>query len=195
MVEAVGLAASVIAIIDLSAKVATLCLQYSTAVGNAKADITRLQTRLDDLGTILEGIQHLLKRRNNEALAMSRKLADSLDGCMSELAQLQSRLDPVKAGKAMRRFGFRALKWPFHSKEVSGIVSNLERYERTLMCCLQVDQTIILSDIYQRKEGVSLQPEGNTSLARTPCFSPRPPDRDRNPSDRPDTRYVLHPIE
>ena len=31
MGEAVGLAASVIAIIDLSAQVATLCLQYSTA--------------------------------------------------------------------------------------------------------------------------------------------------------------------
>ncbi|RYO82845.1 hypothetical protein DL762_006412 [Monosporascus cannonballus] len=101
MAEAAGLAASVIAIIDLSAKVANLCFQ------------------LDDRGTSLQGVQHLLDGPNNQELAMSRKLVDSLNGCNSELAQLQSRLDPGKARKAMRRFGLRALKWPFESKEVA----------------------------------------------------------------------------
>lgn len=141
MAEAVGLAASVIGIIDLSAKVAVLCLQYSTAVGHARADITRLRSRLDDLGTTLQGVQRLLDNRNHQALATSRKLADSLDGCTSELVQLQSRLAPGKARKAMRRFGLRALKWPFDSKELSDIVSNLERYEQTITLGLQIDQT------------------------------------------------------
>jgi DNA-binding transcriptional MerR regulator len=141
MAEAVGLAASVIAIINLSAKVATLCLQYSTAVGNARTDITYLQNRLSDLGTSLSGVQHLLDNENNKTLATSQKLVDSLAGCRSELAQLQSRLDPGKARKTMRRFGLRALKWPFNSKEVSGIASNLEHYRQTIMLCLQVDQT------------------------------------------------------
>ncbi|KAH7116445.1 hypothetical protein EDB81DRAFT_819588 [Dactylonectria macrodidyma] len=59
MAEAVGLAISVIAIIDLSAKVATLCLQYSTAVRNAGDDITRLQRRLNDLSTCLQRAQDL----------------------------------------------------------------------------------------------------------------------------------------
>ena len=59
--------------------------------------------------------------------AAARKLVDSVDGYTSELVQLQNRLDPGKARKAMRRFGIRALKWPFDSKEVSDIVSNLER--------------------------------------------------------------------
>ncbi|KAH8661759.1 hypothetical protein BGZ61DRAFT_319847, partial [Ilyonectria robusta] len=93
-------------------QVAVLCLQYSTAVGNARADITRLQSRLDDLGTTLQGVQHLLDNRNNQALATSRKLVDSVDGYTSELVQL---LDPGKARRAMRRFGLRALKWPFDS--------------------------------------------------------------------------------
>ncbi|KAI3576689.1 hypothetical protein IWW34DRAFT_808545 [Fusarium oxysporum f. sp. albedinis] len=153
MAEAVGLAASVIAIINLSAKVATLCLQYSTA--------------------------------NHQALATSRKLVDSLNGCTSELTRLQSRQDPGKARKAMCRFGLRALKWPFDSKEVSGIVSNLDHYKQTIMLCLQVDQTSILLDIHQRLEAVSLQPEGDTSIARTPRFSV-PFDRDPDFVDRPD---------
>ncbi|KAL6406211.1 hypothetical protein AUP68_10380 [Ilyonectria robusta] len=119
MAEAVGLAASVIAIIDLSAKVAVLCLDYSTAVGNARADITRLRSRLYDLGTTLQGVRRLLDDPSSQALATSRRLVDSVDACTSELAQLQSRLDPGKARKAMRRFGIRALKWPFDSKEVA----------------------------------------------------------------------------
>ncbi|KAH8656451.1 hypothetical protein BGZ61DRAFT_372184 [Ilyonectria robusta] len=184
MADAVGLAASVIAIIDLSANVAVLCLQYSTAVGNARADITRLRSRLDDLGTTLQGVHHLLDNLNDQALATSRKLVDSVDGCTSELVQLQSRLDPGKARKAMRRFGLRALKWPFDSKEVSDIVSNLERYERTITLGLQIDQTTILLDIQQRIEGVSLQPEEDASIARKPCFN-LPFERDPDFVDRP----------
>ncbi|KAH8661168.1 hypothetical protein BGZ61DRAFT_485518 [Ilyonectria robusta] len=187
MAEAVGLAASVIAIIDLSAKVAVLCLDYSTAVGNARADITRLRHRLDDLGTTLQGVRHLLDDPSSQALATSRRLVDSVDACTSELAQLQSRLDPGKARKAMRRFGIRALKWPFDSKEVSDIVSNLERYERTITLGLQIDQTTLLLDIRQRIEGVSLQPEEDVSIARKPCFS-LPFERDPDFVDRP---YIM----
>ncbi|KAF9766796.1 hypothetical protein IL306_000734 [Fusarium sp. DS 682] len=127
MAEAVGLAASVIAIIDLSAKVATLCFQYSTAVGNARADVAHLQSRLNDLDACLRGVHRVLHGPNNQALVISRELIDSLDGC--------------KARKTMRRLGLRALKWPFDSKDVSGIVADLEHYKQTIMLCLQIDQT------------------------------------------------------
>ncbi|KAJ4193670.1 hypothetical protein NW759_016585 [Fusarium solani] len=185
MAEAVGLAASVIAIIDLSAKVAKLCSDYSTAVGNARADITRLQSQLGSLGECLQGARRLLNDPNNQSLATSRKLVDSIDGCTSELVQVQNRLDPGKARKAMRRFGLRALRWPFDSKEVSGIVSNLERYNQTIMWCLQIDQTTILLDIQQRFAGVSLQPRRDESITRKPRFC-GPIDRDPDFVDRPD---------
>lgn len=141
MAEAVGLAASVIAVIDLSAKVTTLCFQYSTTVGNARADITRLQSRLNDISVCLRGAHRVLHGPNNQALTISRELIDSLNCCKSELVQVQNRLDPGKARKTMRRLGLRALKWPFDNKEVSGIVSNLEHYKQTIMLCLQADQT------------------------------------------------------
>ncbi|PCD38687.1 hypothetical protein AU210_007153 [Fusarium oxysporum f. sp. radicis-cucumerinum] len=185
MAEAVGLAASVIAVIDLSAKVATLCFQYSTAVRNARADIAHLQSRLNDLDACLRGIHRVLHGPNNQALPISRELIDSLDGCKSELAQVQNRLDPGTARKTMRRLGLRALKWPFDSKEVSGIVANLERYKQTIMLCLQVDQTTILLDIQQKFDSVSLQPCGDRPIARIPCFNV-PFDRDPDFVDRPD---------
>ncbi|EXK25866.1 hypothetical protein FOMG_17520 [Fusarium oxysporum f. sp. melonis 26406] len=185
MAEAVGLAASVIAIVDLSAKVATLCFQYSTTVGNAKADIEHLQSHLKDLDACLRGVHRVLYGPNNQALTISRELIDSLDGCKSELIQMQNRLDPGKASKTMRRLGLRALKWPFDSKEVRGIVVNLEHYKQTIMLSLQIDQTTILLDIQQKFDDVSLQSCRDRPAAHIPCFNV-PFDRDPDFVDRPD---------
>lgn len=53
------------------------------------------------------------------------------------------------------------------------------------MLCLQIDQTTTLLGIRQRFEGVSLQPHGDKSIARKPCFYV-PFDRDPDFVDRPD---------
>ncbi|KAF5696993.1 kinesin light chain [Fusarium globosum] len=185
MAEAVGLAASIIAIVELSAKVGKLCVQYSTAAGNAKADISRLQTRLKDLNICLEAAQRLLNDPKNTALATSRSLIDSLNACETELAEVRDRLDPGSAWKAMRRFGLRALKWPFESKEISTVISNLEHYKQTITLCLQVDQTTILLDVSQRVENLSLQQQSTLPIARPSCFNV-PFDRDQDFVARPD---------
>lgn len=143
MAEAVGLAASVIAIVELSAKLATLCLQYSTSVSRANTEVTNLRTKLNDLSTSLQGLSRLLESQSAGTLPVSQDLTKSLDGCMAELTRLQAKLDPGKARKAMHRIGFRALKWPFDSKEVNEIVTNLERYQQNMLLCLQVDQTLV----------------------------------------------------
>ncbi|KAI8716276.1 hypothetical protein NCS52_00920800 [Fusarium sp. LHS14.1] len=110
MAKAVGLAASVIAIIDLSTKVAKLYSDYSTAVGNARADITRLQSQLGNLDECLQGARRLLNGPNSQSLTTSRKLVDSIDSYTVELVQVQNRLDPGKARKAIRHFRLRALR-------------------------------------------------------------------------------------
>ncbi|SCN87370.1 uncharacterized protein FFB20_07930 [Fusarium fujikuroi] len=184
MAEAVGLAASIIAIVELSAKVGKLCVQYSTTARNARADITRLQGRLKDLNVCLEAAQRLLNDPKNTALATSRSLVDPLNACETELAEVRERLDPGSARKAMRRFGLRALKWPFESKEISTVILNLEHYKQTITLCLQVDQTTILLDVSQRVENLSLQQQSTPSVARPPCFNV-PFDRDQDFVARP----------
>jgi hypothetical protein len=52
---------------------------------------------------------------------------------------MRTKLDPGKTRKAMSRIGFRALKWPFTSKQVDKIISTLEGYEQTFSLALQVD--------------------------------------------------------
>lgn len=139
MAEIVGLTASIIAIVELSAKLAT----YSNTVGSARGDISRLQSQLGSLDISLKAAQRLINEPKNHALATSRSLIDSLDKCQAELARVQDKLDPSSTRKVIRRFGFRALKWPFDSKEVSELINSLEQYKQTITLCLQVDQTYV----------------------------------------------------
>ncbi|KAK3906169.1 hypothetical protein C8A05DRAFT_12083, partial [Staphylotrichum tortipilum] len=115
--EAVGSATSIIAVIELSAKVASLCFQYSSAVRNARPDVERLQAELEGLKTTPEGAQRLLESPNGKRLQTSQGLRNGLIGCSSQLTELQSRLEkklnPGSARKAMSWIGFRARKWPF----------------------------------------------------------------------------------
>lgn len=134
--------ASVIAVIDASVKIASLCFQYSKEVKSAKEDIERLQRKVTDIKNVLERLNR--ERQGENRLSVTQKLSESLKACLAQLEQLQAQLEPGepgKARKAMQRYGARALKWPFTSRKVERIVANLENYEQAFSLALQVDQT------------------------------------------------------
>lgn len=143
--EGLGIAANVIAVIELSAKVASLCLEYSSAVKRAKSDIQRLLHELGTLKITLEGVRQLLESPNGGRLQTSQRLRDGLNGCSFQLTELETnlenKLNAEKSRKVMRKFGFRALKWPFESKDTDGIIATFERCRDTLSAALNVDQT------------------------------------------------------
>jgi Fungal N-terminal domain of STAND proteins len=139
--DGLSAAASVIAVVDMSAKITSLCFQYLIAVKDAKNDIERLQRKVGEIRGILEKIKQLLDGRDKARLSTTSELSNSLKECFRELKELKAELEPRKARKAMSRFGVRALKWPFTSKQVEKIVSGLERYEQAFTLALQVDQT------------------------------------------------------
>jgi flagellin-specific chaperone FliS len=134
-------AASVIAVIDISAKITSICYQYSTAVKNARDDIERVQRKVSDITQILEKLKQLLDSQDKTRLSSTYSLLDSLSQCSRELEDVKAKLDPGKTRKTMSRLGFRALKWPFTSKQVDKIVLTLEGYQQTFLLALQVDQT------------------------------------------------------
>jgi hypothetical protein len=143
--EGLGVAASVIAVVELAAKVASLCVDYSCAVKHARADIERLRQRTDSLKATLEGTQRLLERPDGARLATSQKLREALSNTSSRLGKIATRLEEkLNRAKAMRRIGLRALMWPFESKDIDKIVEDLRRDQDTLSAALQVDQTYVL---------------------------------------------------
>lgn len=139
--DGLSTAASIIAVIDISAKIASLCFQYSVAVKDAGKDIERLQKKATDLENVLRRVNQLLDGRGKTKLSAAHDLTSSLNGCFLQLEDLRTRLDPGKTRKTKSRLGVRALKWPFSSKEVEKLVVDLEKYEQTFVLALQVDQT------------------------------------------------------
>jgi DNA repair exonuclease SbcCD ATPase subunit len=142
--DGLSVAASVIAVVDISAKIASLCFQYSVSVKDAKGDVGRLHQKVTDIKNVLEQLQRLLKQDKSQ-LSTTRALPESLQKCSKELEKLEDKLkdhlEPSQRRKAMQRLGLRALKWPFTSKEVEKMVASLQQYENTFSLALQVDQT------------------------------------------------------
>lgn len=140
--EGLGVAANVIAVVDLSTKVATLCFQYSKEVAGARGDIERLASQVQQLGTAIRAAQHLVEGTRGQSLPTSRSLLESIRACSTDLERLDNTLDSSYRRKSrMRRLGLRALKWPFSSKEVDQAISSLQRHEKTIVFGLQIDQT------------------------------------------------------
>jgi predicted nucleic acid-binding Zn-ribbon protein len=134
-------AASVIAVIDLSAKITALCSQYIAAVKDAKNDVERIRKKVGDIKQVVESIEKLLDGPHKAKISTTHGLFKSLKQCFGQLQQLEEQLKPGKTRKAMNRFGVQALKWPFTSKQVEDTLSSLEVYERSFTLALQVDQT------------------------------------------------------
>jgi hypothetical protein len=155
--EVVGFAASIITVIELSSKIASLCIQYSSAVKNGRSDIERLNGELGRFMTTLHGARELLESPNGVRLRTSNRLWGGLNDCSLQLKQLQleleNKLNHRTAHGVMSRLGFRALKWPLESKEIDTIVKNLERYRDILSLGLVIDQAyasnLLLIRIFQ----------------------------------------------
>ena len=134
-------AASIIAVIDVSAKIISLCSQYSIAVRNLRKDIDRLQKKVTNIRDVFGQVEQLLNGQNKMLLSATHNLSDSLKECLRDLGELETQLKPSKTHKTMRQFGLRALKWPFTSKEVENCIASLERYEQIYTLALLADQT------------------------------------------------------
>ncbi|KAK7582828.1 hypothetical protein V3481_012126 [Fusarium oxysporum f. sp. vasinfectum] len=150
MAEALGVASSVIAVVDLSAKVFSLCLQYSREVKNAKDDIERLRKEVAAFQDTAKELNALLEGSRGRELKTSQQLVSVIEDGHSTLGQLEQRLQPSTRRKAMSRFGMRALKWPFESKDVEEAIQNLERCRGNISLALNIDQTVILQNVDDR---------------------------------------------
>lgn len=138
--DGLSAAASVIAVVDVSAKVLILCSQYYKAVASARADIGRLQGQVQGIKTTLDHARDLIESPQGVSLSTSRDLEKQLGECKAILERLHDELQ-TSAHKAKHLAWIRSLKWPFSSKQVLATIESLERHHRQIMDGLLVDQT------------------------------------------------------
>ena len=137
--DGVSAAASVVALVETSWKVVSLCAEYYSHVKNAKKDVDRLCLEVKAFISVLQNLDKLA--RSATRLFASRSLSEDIQQCSTHLEYLQKKLEPGKGRKAMSRYGIRALKWPFERKELEKDLGMLERYKSTFTAALNTDQT------------------------------------------------------
>ncbi|KPA36747.1 hypothetical protein FLAG1_10462 [Fusarium langsethiae] len=183
MTEALGIASGVIAVVDLSAKVLSLCFQYSREVKNAEADIERLCKEVAAFQTTTEDAKSLVEGPRGKELKVSRRLVSAIEDGHSTLGKLAQELQPSTGRKAMSRFGIRALRWPLESKDLEGDIQHLARCRGNILFALNVDQIPILQNVDHRTALNQLQ------IADGASFDSRA--EEHNPTCLPNTRVEL----
>lgn len=139
-------AASVIAVVDIIAKVITLCSKYYSDVKDAKADIERLQNEVASLQNVLDQTRALSdKTQAKKLLACDQALKQQEQQLVGHFKQLENELDPGNRKKTMHRLGLRALQWPLARQEVDTSLKILERFKSTITMALATDQLYVAS--------------------------------------------------
>ncbi|KAK6518920.1 hypothetical protein TWF281_003612 [Arthrobotrys megalospora] len=172
--EVVGGVASVIAIVDLAAKIAKICAGYINEVRDYEVEIKAVKDRVQCTGKVLEELDGLLKGPHQEKLKTSLQLQNTLTACKDELEELLKRIErksPVTANQPgpsnkpskgfMKFFSShkkgttgatisnvaRILIWPIEKAEVAKIITRLEGMEDAIKLAIQIDQTKVILDV------------------------------------------------
>lgn len=139
--EALSAAASILTVLEVSGKLFASCRAYYLSVKDARIDIARLKSELTALEAVLTNIVDLIELSETGLAIVS--LLNEHDGPIAEsqaiLAQIIAKLQTGEPESQMRRFGLRALKWPFTSKEIDRFIEILQRSKALFVIAISGD--------------------------------------------------------
>lgn len=135
----IGVASSIIAVLNLSGQVTILSYEYLAQVKRSSKEIRELIDELDSLQAILKIFETQI-RKNPDSLAPAVQTLcvenGPLEGCLKDLSALKETLTP----KGGVREIFERLKWPIRDGEINAIKARLERHKTLFLLALAVDQ-------------------------------------------------------
>ncbi|KAF5591047.1 hypothetical protein FPANT_5780 [Fusarium pseudoanthophilum] len=141
MAEAIGLAASIAGLVQLTGSVFKLLTKFCKEAKDAPSKAQDLATQTRDLAGIFENLRLLAsaleERDSNPALKPQH-----LESCQQTLNEINSKLDKALSdfdgSKSARRF-VRRLKWPFSLQETKDLVADLANHRANLQLALSAD--------------------------------------------------------
>ncbi|CAJ0554543.1 Ff.00g130560.m01.CDS01 [Fusarium sp. VM40] len=141
MAEAVGLAASIAGLVQLTGSVFKLVTKFCREAKDAPSKAQELATQTRELAGIFENLRLLASALETESSNPSLK-THHLDSCQRTLDEINTTLNKAQAdfdsGKSAKRFS-RRLKWPFSLSETKDLVSDLANHRATVQLALSAD--------------------------------------------------------
>lgn len=149
--EVLGAASAIITVIQITAKVVSICYDYQTGTRHYPKKVVNITHELQNLRNILERLADMVQSQDDSNLMALPTLPDMLidsggplDICKGELKQLQAKLAPARG-----RFEqiSRVLVWPLMEKDVQKSLDVLARQRGLLQLALTADQTNMTLEI------------------------------------------------
>ena len=140
----VGAVASIITVIQVTARVVSVCYDYQSGIRHYPKDIVKITHELQSLRNVLERLADLAQSEDDltsVALPTLDSLNDSggpLEICEGELKQLEVKLRPARG--RFKQVG-QAIVWPLMEKDVQKTLGILARQRGLFQLALTADQT------------------------------------------------------
>ncbi|KAI9847939.1 MAG: hypothetical protein M1837_001456 [Sclerophora amabilis] len=139
--DPLSVTASIATLIHLTVKLGSVCQQYYFGVKEARKDIQRVIDEMASLSDVLQTLKGIVDSSSGASLAISHSLNGPdgpLQQCYSEMRMIGEKLD---ASDGKWRSMKKSFAWPFKEKDVTKIVTVIERQKSTLELGLTVDNT------------------------------------------------------
>lgn len=134
--EAAGLAASIIALIQLSSKLVSIAYNYISGFQKAPRDIKNLAKELHALVGVLDNLKDYLDA-NSSSLAL-QKLAvkdGPIEVFTEEMNALYRKFSAIDSSKLIAKLG-----WPLKDKDITQTLSSIERHKTVFIFAMQLDE-------------------------------------------------------
>lgn len=143
--EPLSITASVVAIIQISTKIISICSDYVRDVKDAPSDLQKILFEVAAVKGIFEALSLLLPPRDDASAAVSQhsyiSLRDSVDGCVQELKTLEALFpkseDCSSNGKRRKcLLSLSSLAWPLKAHRAKKHLENISQHKATISLAL-----------------------------------------------------------
>jgi hypothetical protein len=135
MAEAIGLGASVVTLVQLTAQLAAVSFKYIGGVKQARDEIQKLVYEIRSLSTVFANLEVCIQ--DGSGSTQLKELEDSLQKCTLEIKNFVEKLEPT--GWSAKKMI--SLTWPFKVKETLDFVLRMERYKLLFLLMLKTIET------------------------------------------------------
>ena len=154
MAEGLALAASVIAVLQITNTVISVCYDYSAAAKDAAWELSQVTAEMESLRNVLQTLESLAKQAEFASptagtrlptLALLRGPQGLLLHCLNEIKGLEKKLktpswtDRIGFGPKRKAFT-QALRWPLNKAETKETLVNIGRFKNTFNLAITADE-------------------------------------------------------
>lgn len=144
MAEVLGLASSIVALVQLSASVYSATSKFYREAKEAKTKINALATQTRNLSGVLQSLSLLASFPlfDDSGAAIPDFRDTYIDSCRNTLYRIKRKLEKAEGDfedGGRRKLITRSLKWPFQSQETTDLITELRRHQDVLQLALSAE--------------------------------------------------------